>query len=213
MLLLVKPNWEQPRCSHGSWQALRGSVPISMDWEGTKAALEAGVEEGSCRAAGAGEGAMGEARAGGSWGSGLLQTLLLSGAAWPLAESLPKIPLAPDKEIALAAHPCGSPGTARSWYLSALRGGVFAWGPTGCAPVQPPGASPQASGDFGGQRESCLGQAGGCSEGRGRACSTVLRELCFLWHLPEKAVAGNGIFLLGAFTDFSFLHLWELFYW
>ncbi|XP_057892431.1 uncharacterized protein LOC131090833 [Melospiza georgiana] len=64
-------------------QALVGSVPGAMDWEGTKAALEAGVEEGSWRAAGAGEGAVGEAPAGGGWGSGFLQPLLLTGAAWP----------------------------------------------------------------------------------------------------------------------------------
>lgn len=54
LLPWVKPTWEQPLCSHCSWQALMGSVPISMGWEGTKAALEADVEEGNCRAAGAG---------------------------------------------------------------------------------------------------------------------------------------------------------------
>lgn len=53
LLPRVKPSWEWPRCSHCSWQALMGSVPVSMHWEGKKAVLEA-VEEGSWRAAGAG---------------------------------------------------------------------------------------------------------------------------------------------------------------
>lgn len=82
MLLLVKPNRERHQCSRCSWQPLKGSVPISMDWEGTKAALEAGVEERSCKAAGAGKGAMGEARAGGTRGSGQVRSPADPAAQW-----------------------------------------------------------------------------------------------------------------------------------
>lgn len=125
--------------------------------------------------------------------SGLLQTRLLSGAAWPgqspcqgsLWHQRRRVPLLPIPGDVLALR---GAGTSLPSGLGVLWGAV----PQRSLQVLPcrlPGIL---------RGRGNLGRAWG----RGSTCGTVPRELCFLWHQAEKAAAGNGIFLLGAFTDF-----------
>lgn len=169
-----------------------GSVPISMDWEGTKAGGRCGgreLESSWCGVRGYGRGSC--------W-SGLRVRPCCS-VGLPGQGRVP------------AKHPSGPCCSSlwMSWHCKELvppcpQGWVILLGCQGLYPSTASRSFPAAPEVFWGQRESWERQAGHCSEGRGRACSTVLRELCFFWHLAGKAATGNGIFLLGAFTGFSF---------